>query len=286
MNESTREIEVNGLQFEAFVEGPESAELVLMLHGFPQFADLWLPVMHEVVEAGFRAAAVSQRGYSSGARPPKIDDYGIENLVGDVTGFADALDARKFHILGHDWGAFIAWVYASKYPHRVLSLTALCTPHPNALLRAMQSDADQKRRSQYISLFKTPGQAAENYFAADNFAGLRRVYQGKVPEQSVNDNVRRFQEPGTLTGALNWYRALELDRQIEKVNVPTLYIWPSDDHALGKAAALESANYVDGQYRFEILEGRSHWMLHEEPETVSRMLLQHLKSTTLSCVVR
>jgi pimeloyl-ACP methyl ester carboxylesterase len=260
------------------MEGPETATVALMLHGFPQFADSWLPVMNEVASAGFRAVAVNQRGYSSGARPFDRDEYDIEKLVGDVGGFADALGAREFHILGHDWGAYVAWVYASRCPQRIRSLTSLCTPHPNALLHAMQNDADQKQRSQYISLFRMPTGAAENYFAADDYAALRRVYQGKVAEQSVDENIKRFKQDHALTAALNWYRALDIDTRFGKVKVPTLYVWASADQALGEVAALDSANYVDGRYRFEVLEARSHWVLDEVPEAVSRMIVEHLRS--------
>ena len=176
------------------MEGPETATVALMLHGFPQFADSWLPVMNEVASAGFRAVAVNQRGYSSGARPFDRDEYDIEKLVSGTWE-----DSRmhwalaSFYILGHDWGAYVAWVYASRCPQRIRSLTSLCTPHPNALLHAMQNDADQKQRSQYISLFRMPTGAAENYFCPQTTMLLYVAsIRARSPNNPVNENIKRF----------------------------------------------------------------------------------------------
>src|SRR5581483_10449471 len=93
-----------------------------------------------------------------------------------------------------------------------------------------------------------------------------------------NENVRRFSEPGVLTAALNWYRALDrgADFRIGNIPVPTLYLWGSDDLTLGRTAALAAANYVTGPYRFEELAGRSHWLLEEVPDVVHRLVEEHL----------
>ena len=269
-------INANGLRFDAIAEGPADADLVLMLHGFPQFADSWLPLMHVVSAAGFRAVAVNQRGYSPDARPEELGEYAIEKLVSDVDAFANALGGRPFHLVGHDWGAFVAWIYAAKFPHRLRSLTALSTPHPDALSHARDTDADQQQRSQYITLFRMSDGAAERVLLADNGAMLRRAFQGKLSEKSVRKNVGKMSKPGALTAALNWYRALKPGRQVGKVTVPTLYVWGSDDLALGRTAALDTANYVDGPYRFEELQGKSHWLLEEVPGEVAGLVLQHL----------
>jgi hypothetical protein len=104
----------------------------------------------------------------------------------------------------------------------------------------------------------------------DDYAALRRVYQGKVDEQCVDENIKRFKEDHALTAALNWYRALDIATRFGKVKVLTLYVWASADQALGEVAALDSANYADDRYGFEVLEARSHWVLDEVPDTVSR----------------
>jgi pimeloyl-ACP methyl ester carboxylesterase len=275
------EINIGEFRFNVIAAGSAEADLVLFLHGFPEFGDAWCDVMRSVARAGFWAVAVDQRGYSEGARPKNISDYGAEHLISDVRGFADALARRRFHLVGHDWGAFLGWVLAARNPDRVQSLIALSTPHPDAFLNVLETDEDQKQRSRYISFFKMPDGAAENFLQAENYQRLRAVYQGKLPDSAVNENIRRLAAPGALTSALNWYRALNLDARIGQIAVPTLYIWSTDDLALGRTAAMETARYVKGLYRFEKFDGISHWLLAEVPDRIAAVLLEHLRANPI-----
>ena len=273
-------LDVQGFHFSALGEGPEDGPLVLFLHGFPEFADAWQGVMHPIAQAGFHAVAVDQRGYSTGARPGELNNYAIEHLLADVRGFADALGHHRFHLAGHDWGAFLSWVFAAQFPERILSLTAVSTPHPDAFLKAIRTDEDQRQRSQYIPFFRMPGGVAESFLLADDCRVLRSVYQGKLPELAVQENIRRLSEPGALTAGLNWYAALNLEASVGKITVPTLYIWSDQDIALGETAALATAGYVTGPYRFERLEGKTHWLLEEASEQVASLLLAHLRANS------
>ncbi len=245
---STKEITIaiQDLHFTALEQGPEKGELVLLLHGFPQFADAWREVMGPIAQAGFRVVAVDQRGYSKGARPAMVGDYALDHLIHDVNGFADALGANRFHMVGHDWGGLVAWHFASRYPERLLSLTVLSTPHPDAWRSAIQTDEDQRRKSQYIALFRKAGYAAEQILAAANYQRLRGVYQDKIAGPAIEKNILRFVEEGALTAALNWYRALDMEHpaQAGEIKVPTLYVWGSEDLALGKTAALQTERYM------------------------------------------
>ncbi len=273
-------LEVNGLRFNALAKGPKEGKLVLFLHGFPQFADSWAPVMRPLAAAGYRTLAVDQRGYSPGARPRYVREYAVENLVSDTLGFADALGVRTFHLVGHDWGGLLGWRLAADHPERLLSLTVLSTPHKDALLDALRSDADQKWRSRYIPVFRIPGRVAEALLKSGKPQRLRTIYQGKIDKAAVSENVRRLSEPYALTAALNWYRAMNLERRIGKVAVPVLYVWGSEDIALGRTAAERTASYVAGPYRFELLEGKSHWLIEEVPDQISELLLQHLAANS------
>jgi pimeloyl-ACP methyl ester carboxylesterase len=222
--------------------------------------------------------AVDQRGYSSEARPQDVKDYTIEHLISDVQGFVNALGHRRYHLVGHDWGALVAWELAATDPDRVLSLSALATPHPDAFFNAIEADEDQKQRSKYISLFRMPGGVAENLFQADDYQRLRGVYQGKLSDSAINENIRRLAQPGALTSVLNWYRALNPDVRIGNISVPTLYIWGSQDLALGETAAIDTARYMSGPYYFKKLEGISHWLLEEVPDQVSELVLEHIRT--------
>ena len=269
---------VNGFQFDGLSSGAADAPLVLFLHGFPQFADAWTPILDSVAGMGFRAVAIDQRGYSPGARPAEVSAYASDYLVADVLAFADALGAQRFHLVGHDWGGFVAWAVAAKHPERILSLTVLSTPHPEAFLHAVKTNPAQMAKSAYMLLFRAPFHAAEKLLLADDAAKLRGAYQGKVPATQVGKNIHRLQQDGCLTAALNWYRAMNLGGAVGLVEVPTLYLWSDQDMALGEAAALDTANYCKGPYRFETLAGKSHWLIEEATADVLRLLGEHLAS--------
>ncbi|MGH9615807.1 MAG: alpha/beta fold hydrolase [Acidobacteriaceae bacterium] len=275
-----------GLSFSTLSSGSEEGELALLLHGFPQFADAWSGLMLSLAAAGFRTFAPDQRGYSTGARPSAVESYDVSHLASDALAFADALGASSFHLIGHDWGGFLAWKLAAEHPDRVRTLSVLSTAHIDAFLEAIAKDPDQKARSQYIDFFKMPGHVAESYFLVDDAKRLRGVYQGKVAEPQVSSNVRRLSEPGALTSVLNWYRALDRNARIGEVRVPTLYIWGDQDLALGRTAANETARYVDAPYQFEVLNDYSHWLLEEAPEKVSRLVQNHLRAFSTNADLR
>jgi pimeloyl-ACP methyl ester carboxylesterase len=235
-------------------------------------------VMPQLSAAGYRVIAVNQRGYSKGARPSLVSDYALTKLVADVVGFADALEAPRFHLVGHDWGGAVAWGVAATHPERLYSLTVLSTPHLDAFTAALNTDPDQQKRSSYFQLFRAPNHAAEAALLADDAKLLRGAYVGKLSPAEIDRNVRRFSEEGTLTAALNWYRATTLGgHPLGSIAVPTTYIWGDQDQALGEVAALATAKYISGPYRFERLNGKSHWLLEECPDEVATLMLNRVK---------
>jgi len=269
-------LRIDSFAYDALATGPSGGELVLLLHGWPQFADSWASLLRSLGAAGYRAVAVDQRGYSPGARPEDVADYKIGALTADVLSFADRLGAERFHLVSHDWGAIVGWHLASDHPERLLSFTTLATPHLAALAEARASDSDQQARSAYIGVFRLPGGVAERALLADDGAKLRAVYQGIPAAEEIESNVRRLMEPGALTAVLNWYRAYEFVTVPGPVSVPTLYLWGTNDLALGERAARGTAAHVSGPYRFVALEGTSHWIVDELPERVASEVLAHL----------
>ncbi len=266
---------VNGLRFTGLEAGPREGELVLLLHGFPQFADSWMPMMRLLAAAGLRVVAMDQRGYTAGARPAGVQAYGIDQLVSDALGFAEQLGAERFHLVGHDWGGLVAWKLAADFPERLRTVSVVSTPHIDAFQDALRSSFDQMNRSKYILLFRLRGVAEWALLASDARA-LRLAYAGFVPHSQVAENVRRMREGGTLTAALNWYRALPVSLRIGTITVPTLYLWGDRDQALGEVAALKTAQYCTGEYQFHRLAGRSHWLLDEVPEDLALLLIRHI----------
>lgn len=273
---------INSLTFDAVSGGAATGELVLFLHGFPEFADSWLPIMASVAEAGYRVAAFDQRGYSPDARPEAVNEYQIAKLVADVVAAADQLGTDRFHLVGHDWGGMIAWHVAADHPKFLRSLTVLSTPHPVAFLNALKTDSDQQDRSRYIKIFRMPGHMAEAALLAEHAKRLRAAYEGKLPTGQIDSNVRRLAEPGALTAALNWYRAMGMDPSFDGASkiiaVPTLYVWGEQDHALGESAALATAQFVTPPYNFVRLPGKSHWLPAEASAEITPLLLDHIRA--------
>ncbi len=269
-------LDAGGLAFDAVGAGPTDGPLVLLLHGWPQFADSWSSVVGALAEDGYRAVAVDQRGYSPGARPGDVAAYAVDELVGDVLGFADALGRRRFHLVGHDWGGIVGWAASAVHPDRVASFTSLATPHPTALVLAKSADPDQRAKSAYVDVFRLPGGVAEKALLADGATRLRAVYGAIVAPGQVEENVRRLSEPGALTAVLNWYRAFGFDDSVGTTSVPTRYLWGSADVALGERAALATAEYVTGPYRFDVLAGVSHWIVDEVPDVALAAIREQL----------
>lgn len=269
---------MNGYTFDALAAGPAEGDLVLLLHGFPQTSRCWAAQLEALAAAGYRAVAPDQRGYSPDARPTDIADYRIPRLVSDVVRFADAVGADRFHLVGHDWGAAIGWQVAGRESERLLSFTSISVPHPAAFGEALTAgDADQAQRSSYVAMFQAEG--AEEGMLANDAVGLKLIYLGSgMTEEQAQPYLEAMGTTAALGSALNWYRAASLTDidGFGPVTTPTLYIWSTDDPALGREAAEATARFVDGPYHFVILEDVGHWVPEEAPEQVSALLLDHL----------
>ncbi|WP_199441931.1 alpha/beta fold hydrolase [Umezawaea beigongshangensis] len=261
--------------FDAIASGPRDGRPVLLLHGFPQASVAWEDHVALLGSTGHRAVAPDQRGYSPGVRPERVAEYGIDQLVGDVVAMADALGWDRFDLVGHDWGGAVAWWTADAHPERLRSLLVVSTPHPAALSEALKTDEDQFLRSGYLTEWRQT-RVTERRMLENDAEALRRLFEWKVPPSRVDEYVRRLSEPGALTAALNWYRAGRPGGKIGAIEVPTAYVWSTEDVAFGSTAALGTERWVSGPYRFEMLQDVSHWVLEEAPEALATVLLEHL----------
>jgi len=276
------DLDANGLTFTARVAGPAEGRPVLLLHGFPQSSWSWRDVLPALGAAGYRAVAPDQRGYAAGARPSATDQYGMPHLVDDVLGLADAVGADTFDLVGHDWGGMVAWVVAARHPDRIRSLTAVSTPHPAALGAAIVDGGDdQAERMSYIGFFQQPDRPERQLLGDDGSGpGLRELFASTgLPAEQTDEYVSVLTQPGALTGALNWYRAIDAVGDVGPVAVPTLYVWSSGDPALGRRAAETTVDWVTAPYRFVVLDGVSHWVPEEAAPALTRRLLDHLAAT-------
>jgi pimeloyl-ACP methyl ester carboxylesterase len=268
-------IHANGMQFSALEWGRAGGPLVLCLHGFPQRATSWTAVAERLAAAGARVVAPDQRGYSPGARPPAVEAYALPELVADAVAMIESLGGLV-HLVGHDWGGVVGWQVAARRPDLLASWTAVSTPHQAALDELLARDPAERERFAYIRGLRDP--RAEEQFAAGGWWRLREIYGGRVPADRVEDDVRFFQQPGVLTAALNWYRAMHpsYSADLGPAAVPTGYVWGSADVAFGPAAAAATEHYVGGTYRFVPLEGASHWLPDEAPDAVADVIAERV----------
>ena len=182
--------------FDAIAAGPEDGRNVLFLHGFPEAGVAWTDQVDALGAAGFRAVAPDQRGYSPDVRPADVRDYQIADLTGDVLAIADALGWRAFDLVGHDWGATIAWLLAAEHPDRVRTLTAVSMPHPSPFGEALREDEDQVMRAQHLQLYRSGSGTAEKRLLADDAAGLRMAFDRRVSAVAT----RRLPDQAARTG--------------------------------------------------------------------------------------
>jgi pimeloyl-ACP methyl ester carboxylesterase len=267
----------DGLVFDVRDEGPLDGDPVVLLHGFPERGTSWRDVVPLLHEAGLRTYAPDQRGYSAGARPRRRRDYRMPLLVGDVVALLEGI-GRPVHLVGHDWGAAVAWTVAGEHPELVRTLSAVSVPHPAAFFRALVSSA-QGLRSWYMGLFQLPllPELVARVPGGPFDVALRR-------SGMTADDVGRFRteivDEGALGGGLAWYRAVPLvspGSTGRRVGVPTTFVWSDGDVAIDRRSAEHSADWVDGDYRFEVLEGVSHWIPTHAPEALAGLVLDRVR---------
>ncbi|MGQ0630102.1 MAG: alpha/beta fold hydrolase [Sporichthyaceae bacterium] len=271
----------DGLHFEVHEAGPAGGEPILLLHGFPQSASSWDALIPLLTAAGYRTLAMQQRGYSPGARPRGRAAYTVDKLTADAVAVIDALAGGRAHVVGHDWGAAVAWALAGRYPDQVASLTAVSVPHPKAFLSAVVGSR-QVLHSWYMLAFQLPG--APERLLHHSFEKFLMGYGGHSAEGARRDRAA-FAASSDLTGPLNWYRALPFANPWTAVPAdiaaPTLFVWSDGDAFLTRQAADRCARYVSGPFTFEVLTGVSHWIPDEAPEALAEALLAHCRAWPL-----
>lgn len=268
-------ISVHGMDFPVLDIG--SGPAVLLVHGFPDSHELWRKQVDPLVKAGFRVIAPDLRGFGDAPRPPAVADYAISKVLGDLVGILDALEIKQARVVGHDWGAAISWALAMYYPNRVERLMVLSVGAPG---NPAFDSIEQREKSWYTLFFQFDG-VAEAELQKNNWALMRSLMRN---EGDIDAAIQRFERPGALTAALNYYRA-NWKPQVRpasaapgpKVTCNVLGVWSDNDHYLGEAQMLASAPYVSGTWRYEKLHGAGHWMMLEQPDAVNRLLLDFLR---------
>ena len=264
-------------------EGP----LVLLLHGFPQFWYEWRHQIPALVEAGFRVVALDMRGYNLSDKPPGVRAYQVELLARDVERLILDIGEQTAVVVGHDWGAMVAWIAAMRHPERVGRLAILNVPHPARSLDGLLS-LGQLLRSSYMFFFQIP-RLPEEVIRAGDFALLRSVLAtdpvraGALTAEDIERYVGAMARPGALTATLNYYRALlrnprEAGALLKRIEAPVLVIWGERDRSLSRRLAKPPPLWVPNLLRVECLPNASHWVAEDRPLEVNTLLLDFLRS--------
>lgn len=247
---------------------------VLLLHGFPDSIYLWRGVIPHLVKAGYRVIAPNQRGFGESEAPEGKENYDMGLIARDAVAVLDALDIPRAKLVAHDWGAMIGWLLAGTYPQHFENYAAISLGHPSACASA---GFEQKNKELLVrALFSVGGYCRKAVMAKDWALFRKTVHDHPEMDHWIEDLSR----PGRLTAGMNWYRAnLSTLWKVSfpRVSIPVLGIWSDGDVGLSEDQMIGSAAFVDAPWRYERLEGVSHWVPVDVPDRLSALILDDYK---------
>ncbi|WP_318568902.1 alpha/beta hydrolase [Salinigranum marinum] len=279
-------VDVGDVTLHTVVAGPEDGPPVVLLHGFPECWYGWHRQIRPLADAGFRVLVPDQRGYNLSAKPGGVDAYGIDYLAGDVVGLLSELGYDEVALVGHDWGAAVAWWTALHHPDRLGRVVALNVPHPTVFERTLRRNPRQQLKSWYVLFFQLPSLPER----------IARLNDWAIPTRALRDSARpgtfsatdldryrtAWSQSGAYAAMVNWYRAIVRERPTpreERVRVPTRILWGARDQFLERSMARESLDFCDeGSLRY--FEEATHWVQHEEATAVAEELIDFCGTDT------
>jgi pimeloyl-ACP methyl ester carboxylesterase len=271
----TTQIDNDGVKLNVKLYGPKKGKSVLLLHGFPDTGRVWSKQIAPLAEAGFRLIVPDQRGYGHSDKPSGIEAYKMVHLASDPIAILDQVGVEKATVVGHDWGANVAWSVATFAPQRVDRLVALSVGHPST---ARSGDIEQRQKTWYMLLFQFEG-IAEHWLSDSGWTNFR-TWSHHPDADAV---IAELEANRSLTPALNWYRSnfyprilIQPPPKLPKITVPTMGVWGSGDFAAIEERMTGSSEFIAAPWRYERLDGAGHWLQWEAPEKVNRLLLDFL----------
>lgn len=278
-----QQINVNGVGLHVIQAGPVEGPLVILLHGFPEFWHSWQEYIQPLVEAGYRVWVPDQRGYNLSSKPQNVSDYSLDNLAGDITGLMDIAGRDRTRIIGHDWGGTVTWWLAMHAPERVERAVIINSVHPMVWMQSLRSSPAQFLRGWYVRFFQLP-RVPEATLRRNNWAALASLLtKSSRPGTFTEDDLALYRaawsQPGAIAGMLNWYRAIlrqKFNDADERVKVPVELIWGARDAAAGVELAHQSIAQCE-QGHLELIEDSTHWVQHEQPERVLRLIARFFR---------
>jgi len=266
----TEFVTLSGHEFRVCVAGAGTP--LVALHGFPDSAELWRYQMGPLAAAGFQVIAPDLRGFGESWKPQEVESYAPLKLLSDMVGIMHHFRIRRAHVVGHDFGAFLAWMLAAFMPRRVDRLVTMSVGHPAVWA---YPSLEQRRRFWYSLLYIHPD--AERILRQRNWELLRELLKG---QRDTDRFLRDLRRPGALTASLNWFRAncqptydLNGEHAVPAVSAPTMALLGSEDPALTEKAIIDSERYVTGEWKYVRVENAGHFIPVDAPEAVTELLL-------------
>lgn len=277
-------IATNGIRLNVVQAGPDDGPLVILLHGFPEFSYGWRHQIPYLASAGYRVWAPDQRGYNLSDKPDGVAAYTLDALAADVLGLIDAAGQQRAFLIGHDWGAAVAWWIATKYPERLAKMVIINVPHGKVMERQLRRNFAQLRKSWYIFFFQIPRLpewlARLRDWKIPTQALKRSSRPGTFSDSDLEQYRRAWSQPNAYRSMLNWYRAImqrpPTPPANPRISVPTLLIWGAQDRFLGRELAQPSIDLCDDG-RLVFIEEATHWVQHEEADRVNELIGSFLR---------
>lgn len=276
-------IETNGIRLHTAAAGPDDGELVVLLHGFPEFWYGWRHQIDMLAELGYRVIAPDQRGYNLSDKPSGVENYTLNKLRDDIIGLIKYHHKNKAIIIGHDWGGAVGWHLAATRPEYVEKLIPINIPHPAVMPRVLAKEPQQWVKSSYMLFFQmaeTPEKALRaNDFLAMEKALLTSSRADVFSPEDIKKYKEAWSQPWALTTMLNWYRSISKSVKLQgadnSIPVPVQIIWGAKDTFLSRNLPKESLKLcIDG--KFVLVEEATHWVHHEQPDIVNRVIKDFL----------
>lgn len=277
-------IETNGIKLHVVQAGPKEGEVVLLLHGFPEFWYGWEKQISALASQGYRVWVPDQRGYNLSDKPKKIRDYQMKDLAADIAGLIKASGKEKVYLVGHDWGGIVAWRVAREYPDLLHKLIILNAPHEQAMAKQILQHPLQILKSSYIGFFQLRGVPERLFSVSDWEPAIKALkatsQKGTFSEEDLQRYRSAWSQPRAMRSMINWYRALvrypSRQKVPARVKVPTFVIWGAKDQFLGQELASKSLEYCDNG-RGRLIGEATHWIQHEKAEQVNEWMIDFIR---------
>jgi epoxide hydrolase 4 len=283
--------DINGIRMHYASSG--KGELILFLHGFPEYWAMWKKQLEEFGKDHL-AVAPDMRGFNLSSAPADVKQYKQNILMDDIRLLAERLGYKEFTLVAHDWGGAVAWTFAMFFPQYLKKLVIINSPHPTTFERELRNNPKQRKASSYMLMFRSP--EAEKKLSENNYSAMLKlafadnIKDGVLSAEDIKGYIKAWSQPGALTGGLNYYRATylgalenpeeenkkpQLSELLPKITLPTVVIWGEKDTALLTGCIEGLEKYVPGVVIKRVPDA-SHWIVAEKPDLVNKLIREFI----------